>query len=71
MESSTILGNILLTNFNKTTIVCPPTLKSNVFTTAALDNVDHKPELNYNRTFFSRNWNNLVSWRETQGRQIH
>ena len=73
MELSTALGNSLLTNFNTTKIACPPTLNSNAFTTAALDNIDHKPELKYNRRFFSRNWNILVStsyngilaWRET------
>ena len=37
MELSTTLRNNLLAHYNTTKIVCPPTLKSNVFTTAALD----------------------------------
>ena len=40
---STTLGNNLLTHYNTAKIVSPPTLKSNVFTTAALDNIDHNP----------------------------
>ena len=43
MESSITLGNNLLTRYNTTKIVCPSTLKSSVFTAAALDNIDHNP----------------------------
>ena len=43
MELSTTLGNNLLTHYNTAKIVCPPTMKPNVFTTAALDSIDHNP----------------------------
>ena len=43
MKLSTTLGNNLLTHYNTVKIVCSPTLKSNVFTTAAIDNKDHNP----------------------------
>ena len=43
MKLATTLGNNLLTHYNTVKIVCSPTLKSNVFTTAALDNKDHNP----------------------------
>ena len=42
MKPSTTLGNNLLTH-NITKIVCPPTLWSNVFTKAILDDIDHNP----------------------------
>ena len=40
---SATLGDNLLTHYNTTKIVCPPALKSAVFTTATLDNIDHNP----------------------------
>ena len=41
MELLTTLGNNLLTHYNPIKIVCPLTLNYNVFTTAAIDNIDH------------------------------
>ena len=41
LELSTTLGNNVLSYYNSTNIVCPPALKGGVFTTAALDNIDH------------------------------
>ena len=43
MELSTALENDLMTHHNTDKIICPPTLKSHVFTTAALDNIEHNP----------------------------
>ena len=43
MELSTTIGNNVLTHYSTTQVVFPPALKSNVFTTAGLDNIDHNP----------------------------
>ena len=40
---STALGNSVCELFQKEGIVCPPKLKKDVFTTACVDNIDHKP----------------------------
>ena len=38
---STNLGNQILSQFAKDNVVCPANMKQNVFTTAAVDNIDH------------------------------
>ena len=43
LELSTTLANNILSHYNSTNIVCPPALKGGVFTTAALDNIEHNP----------------------------
>ena len=43
MKLSITLGDNVLTHCNAAKIFCPPRLKSNVLTTAALDNIDHNP----------------------------
>ena len=43
MELSTMIGNRVLRQYDSERLVCPPTLRLNVFTTAALDNIDHNP----------------------------
>ena len=43
LELSTTLGNNVLSHYNSTNIVCLPALRGGVFTTAALDNIDHNP----------------------------
>lgn len=40
---STYLGNNVIDQFEKDGLVCPPSLRSNIFTTHALDNIDHNP----------------------------
>ena len=49
---STTLGNNLLTHYNTAKIVCLPTLKSNVFATAALDNIEHSPSSTTTEGYF-------------------
>ena len=43
MELSTSLGNKVLFQYEQDRVVCPPSLRKHVFTTAALDNIDHNP----------------------------
>ena len=43
MTLSTDIGNRVLSQYGKDNIVCPPSLKLNLFTTDALDNIDHNP----------------------------
>jgi len=43
MNISTILGNNLCHQFEIEKTVCPPKLKGKLFTTAAIDNIDHNP----------------------------
>ena len=37
------MGNSVCQLYHIEQVVCPPTLRSNVFTTAAVDNIDHNP----------------------------
>ena len=41
LELSTVLGNYILLQYQEHKVVCPPSLRKNVFTTAAIDNNDH------------------------------
>ena len=43
MDISTILSNNLCRIFEMEKSVCPPKLKAKLFTTAAIDNLDHNP----------------------------
>ena len=37
------MGNSVCSQYEIDKVVCPPSLKKNVFTTSALDNIDHNP----------------------------
>ena len=43
MELSTKMGNKVLSHYAKQQLVFPPSLKFNLFTTGAFDNIDHNP----------------------------
>ena len=43
LEISTEMKNQILQQFHRDQVVCPTQLRSNVFTTAAVDNIDHNP----------------------------
>ena len=43
LELSTVLGNDVLRQYQKHKVKCPPSLRKNVFTAAAIDNIDHNP----------------------------
>lgn len=43
LEISTNLGNHMISQFSEDEIVCPANMKYNIFTTAAVDNIDHNP----------------------------
>ena len=43
MELSTCLGNEVFQHYQLNNVVCPPSLKICVFTTAAVDNIDYNP----------------------------
>ena len=42
-QLSTQMGNHICQQFHREQVVCPPQLHSHVFTTAAVDNIDHNP----------------------------
>ena len=42
-QISTQMGNHVCQQFHREQVVCPPQLRSHVFTTAAVDNIDHNP----------------------------
>ena len=43
LDISTELGNKICYHYEAEQAVCPPKLKSHLFTTAAVDNIDHNP----------------------------
>ena len=43
MALSTDLGNTVCEQFEKDQLVCPPKLRTGLFTTSAVDNIDHNP----------------------------
>ena len=43
MSISTDAANSVCSRFEKDGVVCPPKLRKNLFTTGALDNIDHNP----------------------------
>lgn len=43
MELSTDIGNGVCDQFEKNNLVCPPKLRCGLFTTSAVDNIDHNP----------------------------
>ena len=43
LHLSAQMGNSVCQLYHIEQVVCPPTLRSNVFTTAAVDNIDHNP----------------------------
>ena len=43
LHLSAEMGNSVCQLFQTEQVVCPPILKSNVFTTSAVDNIDHNP----------------------------
>lgn len=43
MEVSTQVGNSVCEQYHQDQVVCPPNLRQGLFTTAAVDNIDHNP----------------------------
>jgi hypothetical protein len=43
---STALGNHATDRYHEEGLVCPPQLRSHIFTTSAVDNIDHNPSSN-------------------------
>ena len=43
MEISTTIGNHVCNYYQQKEVVCPPNLREGLFTTAAIDNIDHNP----------------------------
>ena len=43
MDLSTEMGNKVLNSYEEQNLLYPPSLKLNLFTTSALDNIDHNP----------------------------
>ena len=43
LRLSAQMGNNICEQFNRDHVVCPPSLRGNLFTSAAVDNIDHNP----------------------------
>ena len=43
LEISAQLGEAILTQYTEDGVVCPPVLRKGLFTTSAMDNIDHNP----------------------------
>ena len=52
LEISTDLGNGICAQYEAERVVCPPSLKKELFTTAAVDNIDHNPSSTTCKTSF-------------------
>ena len=52
LELSTSLGSTVLKQFQEDGVVCPRALKKDIFTTAALDNLDHDPTSSTSQSSF-------------------
>ncbi|CAC5423155.1 unnamed protein product [Mytilus coruscus] len=52
LEISTQLGDAVVERFLSEGLVCPPVLKKGLFTTAAVDNIDHNPSSTTAKTSF-------------------
>lgn len=52
LEISAHLGESVVTQYVSDGVVCPPTLKKKLFTTAAVDNIDHNPTATTAKTSF-------------------
>lgn len=52
MEISAQLGDAVITKYVDEGVVCPPVLKKGLFTTAAIDNIDHNPTSTTAQTSF-------------------
>lgn len=54
LQISTDLGNAVCRQYQEEKVVCPPNLRSGLFTTAAVNNIDHNPSSTSSRIF---SWN--------------
>lgn len=52
LELSTDMGNSVCARFESEGVICPPKLRKGVFTTAAVDNIDHDPSSVTAKGFF-------------------
>ena len=43
LEISTTVGNCVCEQYHLDQVVCPPNLREGLYTTAAIDNIDHNP----------------------------
>ena len=43
LEISAQLGDAAVSRYQEEGVVCPPVLRKGLFTTAAMDNIDHNP----------------------------
>ena len=52
MDLSTVIGNKVLNHYEEQNLVCPPSLKLNLFITSALDSIDHNQVPQHRRILF-------------------
>ena len=61
LSISTEIGNSVCRRFEEDGVLCPIKLRKGLFTTSAIDNIDHKTQLKHSPAVFSWNWHFLVS----------
>ena len=52
LRLSAQMGNRVCKQFHSDHVVCPPSLRGNIFTTAAIDNIDHNPSSTISKESF-------------------
>ena len=52
LEISAQLGDATVRRYQEEGVVCPPILRKKLFTTAAMDNIDHNPTATTATTYF-------------------
>ena len=70
LRLSSDMANAVCEHFKETDTVCPPNLKRNVFTTAAVDNIDHNTSLTTTITSFHRTSISLIQHPNEHGEGV-
>ncbi|KAG0700044.1 hypothetical protein GWK47_025700 [Chionoecetes opilio] len=63
------MGNSVCQLYRIEQVVCPPTLRSNVFTTAAVDNIDHNPSATTAKNSFQEQESRFCNTQRVQMRE--
>ena len=66
LRLSTDMGNTVCRMYELENVVCPPTMHGNLFTTAAVDNIDHNPSSTAAKHSFHRTSISLLQHKTSQ-----
>lgn len=71
LHLSAEMGNSVCQQFHMEQVVCPPMLKGNVFTTAAVDNLDHNPSATTTKDSFHGTGISLLQHPTSADERLH